>query len=160
MSEARSITLHRAFDASPEDVFRLWTDPALVSQWWGIKGSTIDGCHLDVRVGGRWHIEMRTASGRVYPNGGTYLEVVPNERIVFLNEPDPAIPEWNGDVPSPSRHTVTFDGTGERTMVTIDILFESKAERDRMVGLGMKNGLEQGLDRLQAFVTNLAHSDP
>ena len=95
MSEARSITLHRAFDASPEDVFRLWTDPALVSQWWGIKGSTIDGCHLDVRVGGRWHIEMRTASGRVYPNGGTYLEVVPNERIVFLNEPDPAIPEWN-----------------------------------------------------------------
>jgi uncharacterized protein YndB with AHSA1/START domain len=152
--------LRRTFDAPPEAVFRLWTDPALVSQWWGVKGSTIDACNLDVRVGGRWHIEMRTAGGRVYPNSGTYLEVVPNERIVYFDEPNPAILEWNGDVPSPSRHTISFDGNGDRTMVTIEILFASKADRDRVLRLGMKNGLEQGLDRLQTLIAHLARIDP
>lgn len=152
MSNDRSIVLRRAFDASPPEVFELWTDPVLVSQWWGIAGSTIVSCVLDVRVGGKWHIAMRTASGQIYPNGGTYLEVVPDKRLVYLDEPDASIREWKGQTPSASRHTVTFIGKPEHTVVTMQIVFGSRADRERMTGFGIQQGLEQGLDRLEALI--------
>lgn len=160
MADVLSLTLARAFDATREQVFALWTDPTLVAQWWGIAGSTIPVCDLDVRVGGRWRIHMRTAGGKTYPNGGVYLEVVPFERLVYSDEPDPSISEWDGTPPGFSQHTVTFAELGERTMVTLHILFASDADRQRMIGFGMKTGLEQGLDRLNALIAQLAPTDP
>lgn len=150
-----SFNLTRTFEAPVSLAYRLWTDPALVARWWGIAGSTIPLCELDVRVGGRWRIHMQTASGKIYPNGGEYLEVLPHERIVYTDEPDPSIAEWEGRPPGVSRHVVHFEPQGARTMVTLEVICASTADRDRLLALGMRNGLGEGLDRLAELIAVL-----
>ncbi len=142
-------TLSRVFAAPRDVVFAIWTDPKYVALWWGIAGATIPTAELDVRPGGRWRIDMRTASGTVYPNGGIYLEVVPNERIVSTDVSDPASPAWRDRAPPADRlNTVTFEDAPGGTRVTLRVQFQSAADRDFFVGAGMLQGIGQSLDRL------------
>lgn len=148
----RSFAIERTFDAPVERVFRLWTDPALVAQWWGIKDCTIPHCVLDVRVGGRWRIDMRTSSGALYRNQGTYLEIVGNSRLVYSDEPDPELREWAGKPPGQSRHTVTFTPDAQRTRVHFEVTLASTADRERLLALGMRGGWTQSFDRLEQLI--------
>ncbi len=149
---ARTIVLDRMFDGPADLIYRIWTNPAMVAEWWGVENATIPFCELDVRPGGRWRIDMRTASGRVYRNEGAYLEVVEDKRLVYSDIPDPDIPEWAGEPPASRVHTVTFEGQGEATHVLVEVAFETIADRDRMVAFGMPEGLAQGFDRLAVFL--------
>ena len=149
------LVITRIFDAPIELVYRLWTDPALVRRWWGIKGSTIPLCELDVRVGGRWRIDMQAPSGKIYRNGGEYLEVVPNERLVYTDVPDPTIAEWQGEPPLPRRNIVRFTEREGKTDVTLQIEFATDADRERMLNFGMDHGLRQSLDRLEELIASL-----
>lgn len=149
------IVLSRVFDGPPDLVFRIWTDPRLVALWWGVEGATNPTCELDVRPGGRWRIDMRTASGRLYRNQGVYLEVVENSRLVYSDIPDPDLPEWRGEPPGSRWHTVTFTGRGHQTHVTLEVRMESEADLDRMSALGMPDGLNQGFDRLARLLASL-----
>lgn len=146
--EEHSFHLERLFPAPPEVIFRLWTHPDYVQLWWGIKGSTIPFCELDVRPGGKWRIDMRTASGKVYRNQGTYLEVDAPYRLVFDDVPDPELDEWQGQPPGRSVQTVTLTGHEGKTRVRLDVHYASAADRERMLALGVREGMTQGLDRL------------
>ncbi|QKD02647.1 SRPBCC family protein [Mesorhizobium loti] len=148
----RSFAIERIFDAPVERVFRLWTDPLLVAQWWGIRDCTIPHCVLDVRVGGRWRIDMLTAGGALYRNQGSYLEVVENSRLSYCDEPDPEIREWAGKPPGQSRHTVTFTANGQRTHVHFEVTLASVADRERLLALGMRGGWMQSFDRLEQLI--------
>jgi uncharacterized protein YndB with AHSA1/START domain len=149
------LVITRTFDAPIDLVYRLWTDPALVKRWWGVRGSSIPLCELDVRVGGKWRIDMRAPSGKIYPNAGEYLEVVPNERLVYTDVPDPTIAEWQGEPPQPRRNIVRFAERGGRTVVTLQIEFATATDRERMLGFGMHHGLDQSLDRLEELIASL-----
>ena len=152
----REMVLSRVFRAPRALVFRIWTDPAHVARWWGIEGADNPVCELDVRPGGHWRIEMRTASGKTYPNRGTYLEVIPDTRLVYSDLPDPGIAEWGADVPPPRLHTVTFEDEGDETRVTLRVRLGSAADKARMLEFGMDRGLAQGLDRLERLLAALA----
>ncbi|BCG87001.1 activator of HSP90 ATPase [Mesorhizobium sp. 113-3-9] len=148
----RSFAIERIFSAPVERVFRLWTDPLLVAQWWGIRDCTIPHCVLDVRVGGRWRIDMLTAGGTLYRNRGSYLEVIENVRLSYSDEPDPEIREWAGKPPGHSRHTVTFTPDGARTHVHFEVTLASVADRERLLALGMRGGWTQSFDRLEQLI--------
>lgn len=148
----RSFAIERIFNAPVERVFRLWTDPLLVAQWWGIRDCTIPHCVLDVRVGGRWRIDMLTAGGALYRNQGSYLEVVENARLSYRDEPDPEIREWAGKPPGPSRHTVSFTPDGARTHVHFEVTLATAADRERLLALGMRGGWIQSFDRLELLI--------
>jgi uncharacterized protein YndB with AHSA1/START domain len=81
-SETERMVVSRVFDAPRELVWRAWTDPKYVMQWWGPKGFTCPSCTMDLRVGGKFHICMRTPDGQEFWNGGEYHEIVPHEKIV------------------------------------------------------------------------------
>lgn len=153
----RSFAIERIFNAPVERVFKLWTDPHLVAQWWGIKDCTIPHCAIDLRVGGRWRIDMLTASGALYRNQGSYLEIVENARLSYRDEPDPEIQEWAGKPPGQSRHTVTFTPTGARTYVHFEVTLASTADRERLLALGMRGGWMQSFDRLEQLIATGAH---
>jgi uncharacterized protein YndB with AHSA1/START domain len=153
----RGFAIDRVFNAPVERVFRLWTDPLLVAQWWGIRNCTIPRCELDVRAGGRWRIDMLTASGALYRNQGSYLEVAENARLSYRDEPDPEIREWAGKPPGESRHTVTFTPDGARTHVHFEVTFASAADRERLLALGMRDGWTQSLDRLAQLIGRSAN---
>ena len=152
----RSFVIERSFAASIELVFKLWTDPALVSQWWGIKGCTIPHCVLDVRAGGRWRIDMLTASGALYRNQGQYLEVIPNRLLRYRDDPDPELQEWAGKPPGPGVHTVSFEARGAITHVRLEVILATAADRERLLALGMRGGWTESFDRLEAALRNLA----
>ena len=81
-SSSRELSLTRLIDAPREKVYRAWTDPELLKQWFAPLPWTTPHVELDVRPGGSSLVVMRSPEGQEYPNPGVYLEVVENERLV------------------------------------------------------------------------------
>lgn len=79
------LVLMREIDAPREKIFRAWTDPELLKQWFCPKPWGVSHAELDVRTGGSSVIVMNGPNGEVINNRGVYLEVVPNEKIVFTD---------------------------------------------------------------------------
>jgi uncharacterized protein YndB with AHSA1/START domain len=81
----RELVLIRIIDAPCEKVFKAWTDPELLEQWFAPPPWTTPVADVDVRQGGANLIVMRDPEGHEFPNRGVYLEVVENERLVFTD---------------------------------------------------------------------------
>ena len=79
----RELTLTRILDAPRELVFKLWTEPHHLAQWWGPHGFTNPVCELDARAGGAIRVHMRAPDGTTFPMGGAFEEIVPPKRLVF-----------------------------------------------------------------------------
>jgi uncharacterized protein YndB with AHSA1/START domain len=82
-NEKERLVITRVFDAPRALVWKAWTDPKYVMQWWGPKGFTAPSCEMDFRVGGKFLWCMRTPDGQEGWNGGEYYEIVPHEKIVY-----------------------------------------------------------------------------
>jgi len=81
-NEQERMAITRVFDARRELVWKAWTDPKYVMQWWGPKGFTCPTCKIDLRVGGKFLISMKSPDGQEFYNGGEYHEIVEYEKIV------------------------------------------------------------------------------
>ena len=143
----RLLTLTRLFDAPPSAVFRAWTDPHLMQQWFVPKPWSIARIEIDVRAGGSNLIVMRDPEGNEYPNRGVYLEVVPDRRLVFT---DAYVSAW---VPSEKPFmtaVVTFDpeDDGRKTRYTAQAMHWSVADREAHEKMGFHEGWGQCADQL------------
>ena len=83
VNETERMVITRVFDAPRELVWKAWTDPKYVKQWWGPKEWTVTSCEMDFRVGGGFLICMRGPEGQELGNGGEYHEIVLHVKIVF-----------------------------------------------------------------------------
>lgn len=137
----REIVSERVFDAPRERVFAAYTDPELIPQWWGPRGTTTIVDEMDVRPGGAWRFVNRGPDGEESGFRGTYREVTPPERIVQTFE-------WEGMPGHVMVDTATFDDLGGRTKLTVTSLFHTSEERDGMLASGMERGLTETHDRL------------
>lgn len=81
----RELTLERVIDATPEHLFRAWTEPDHLKQWYCPKPWTVASAELDVRPGGSNTVIMCSPEGQEHPNHGAYLDVVRNDRLVFTD---------------------------------------------------------------------------
>lgn len=81
----RDLVLKREIDVPVELVWKAWTTPEHLREWFVPKPWTIASCELDLRPGGKFHTVMRSPDGQEYPNSGCYLEVTPNERLIFTD---------------------------------------------------------------------------
>jgi uncharacterized protein YndB with AHSA1/START domain len=140
----REIVLTRVLDAPREQVFDAWTDPVEVAKWWGPNGFTSTIRKMDVRPGGVWQLIMHGPDGTDYHNRSIYVEVVRPSRLVFDHASGPKF-----------RMTVTFEDLGGKTLLTMQHLFPTAAERDQCVqAFGAVEGGKQTLARLAAFLSN------
>src|SRR5688572_15011288 len=78
--------MSRVFDATPEQIYKAFTDPAIVPKWWGPAYLTTVVVEMDVRVGGKWRFVQRTPTGQEFAFRGEYLELVPNKKTVSTFE--------------------------------------------------------------------------
>jgi uncharacterized protein YndB with AHSA1/START domain len=151
----RELVATRVFDAPRALVFRAWTDPAQIGQWWGPRGFTTSTYAMDVSPGGVWRFCMHGPDGVDYENRITYLEVVEPERIVYDHD--------GGDDSEPVqfRATVTFEDQGGKTRLTMRMTFPTAEARDFTVEkYGAAEGLTQTLDRLGEHASKLASPRP
>ena len=81
VNEIERMVVTRVFDAPRELVWRAWTDPKYVMQWWGPKGFTAPVCQMDFRVGGKSLFCMRAPDGQECWNAVEYHEIVLHEKI-------------------------------------------------------------------------------
>ncbi len=96
--KTHSLKLVRTFDASPEEVYRAWTDPSVIKRWFGPTpefSTTI--AEVDLKVGGKYRIGMKSPDGELYVATGVYQEIVPNEKLAFTWR-------WEGDLPTFAIH--------------------------------------------------------
>ena len=149
----REITLTRTFDAPRALVFKAWTDPKHVAQWWGPKGFSNTDCEMDLRVGGGFVLHMRAPDGVIYPCRGVFREIVALERIVYAG---PASGDACGaGLPPNAVVTVTFEEDDGQTTVTIQTRLQSAADREAAVNRGFRIGWTDSFDRLAAHLSKV-----
>jgi uncharacterized protein YndB with AHSA1/START domain len=145
-----AIVTMREFDAPRDLVWRAWSDPKHLAQWWGPDGFTTTTSAFDMREGGVWRFVMHGPDGRDYDNRITFDVIEKPARLVYRHGDDVE--------PVQFRTTVTFEElSGNRTRVTLHAVFPSAAERDRVVrDHGADKGAMQTLARLADYVATLA----
>jgi uncharacterized protein YndB with AHSA1/START domain len=111
----RTLVLTRVLDAPREQVFRAWTDPNRVAQWWGPQGFVTTLCEMDIRPGGAYRFCMRSPAGTDHWKRGVYHEIVAPERIVFTF----AWEDANGQPGHETVVTIELEALGERTRLTL-----------------------------------------
>lgn len=141
----REIRIERVFDAPRDRVWRAFTEPELVAQWWG-RGNKLVIERLEVERGGHWRFVEHSDEG-VHGFEGRFREVTPPERMVQTFE-------WDGMPGYTVLETVELQDMGDgRTRVVNTSLFYTTEERDGMLQAGMEGGLNESyaaLDRLLA----------
>jgi uncharacterized protein YndB with AHSA1/START domain len=142
-ADGQEFVMERIFDAPRELVWKVMTDPARVTNWWGPRNYTTTVVEMDVRPGGKWRFINHTTAGEDVPFKGEYLEVEPPKRIVqtFI---------W--DVPGfddkAAVETLTLEDLGKRTKVVLRDRFPSAEDLQGAVSMGMVGGAIETWDRL------------
>jgi len=139
------LNLVRRYPVAPEKVWRAWTDPQAVRQWWGPgPGEPVAVAELDVRVGGRFRIVFGGPKGTDHEVQGTYKEVVPNRKLVFT---------WTWPKTTPEREslvTIVLQASGNGTELDFrhEQLFDEKVRDDH------KRGWSGSLDKLEQYLAS------
>lgn len=145
------LTITRVFNAPRDLVWQAWTDPDHIMQWWGPKGFENASCASDLRVGGRFRLEMCAPDGNVYPCVGAYTEIVPGERIVYASEADDSHPCGAG-LPPRATVTVTFAERDGKTTLTHHTRFETAARKGAAVKERYLTSWQEAFERLAESV--------
>ena len=152
MSADRELTLTRLIDAPREKLYRAWTDPTLLKQWFAPLPYTTPVAELDVRPGGSAFIVMRGPDGKDLPNHGVYLEVVPNQRLVST---DAYTKAWEPSEKPFMTLTLTFEDEGGKTRYTARVRHWTVADREAHEKMGFHQGWGLCTDQLSALVAKL-----
>lgn len=142
----RELVVSRMINGPARLVFEAWTRPELFQRWWVPKTApiTLLSCELDVRVGGQYRLVFGFhGSDQQMAFFGRYLEVVPNERIVWTNDEG----DEGGAVT-----TVTFEETGGRTRVVVHDLYPSKEALEEAIASGSTEGMPEQLEQLDEII--------
>ncbi|HET7855746.1 MAG TPA: SRPBCC family protein [Gaiellaceae bacterium] len=142
------ILITREFDAPKELVYKAFTTPELVRQWWHAKRGEMTVAEIDLRVGGKWRYVMVADGGTEVGFHGEYREIVPNERIVSTEI-------FEGYPDEEAVNTATFTEADGRTTLEILVQHSSKQARDMHIESGMEEGLQDALDLLEQVAVSL-----
>lgn len=143
----REIIITRIFEAPRELVWKLWTDPKLIPQWWGPRRYTGKVEKMDFKPGGVWRFVQRDSSGNVYAFNGVFREIFAPERLVYTFE-------FEGMPGHISIQTVTFEALDGRTKLTNKVLYSMVEDLEAMVKSGMEEGVVESMDRFAKILTN------
>ena len=143
----RELIVTRTFDAPPSTVYKAWSQPELFKRWWmpkSVTGVSLVSCDMDVRTGGKYRLEFGTGGPDTMAFYGKYLEVVPNERIVWTND--------EGEEGAVT--TVTFEEQGGKTLLNFHEIYPSREALEEALQ-GSAAGLPEQLDQLDELLSGM-----
>jgi uncharacterized protein YndB with AHSA1/START domain len=163
VNEIERMIVTRVFDAPRELVWKAWTDPKYVMQWWGPKGFTAPVCKMDFRVGGKLLCCMKSPDGQEFWNAVEYHEIVPYEKIVSLmyfsdskgNKIEPAQLGIEHEAIDGAYDVTIFEdlGNGQTKLTHI-----GNEPMESAKNSGQLEGWKEILDKVAAVVTKLAQA--
>jgi uncharacterized protein YndB with AHSA1/START domain len=148
----RDLTLTRIIDAPREKVFRAWTEPELLKQWFAPVPWTTPHAEMDLRPGGASLIVMRSPEGNDMPNRGVYLEVVKNQRLVFTDAYSKA---WEPADKPFMTVILSFEDQGGKTKYTALVRHWTAADKETHEKMGFHEGWGLCTDQLSALAAKL-----
>jgi uncharacterized protein YndB with AHSA1/START domain len=152
MTHDRELVLTRLLDAPREKVYRCWTEPGLLKQWFAPLPWTTPRAELDVRPGGTSFVVMKSPEGQEFPNSGVYLDVVTNERLVFT---DAYTKAWEPSEKPFFTGILTFEDEGGKTRYTARARHWTAADRETHEKMGFHEGWGQCADQLEVLAKTL-----
>lgn len=128
-------------------VYEAWTVPELLHRWWVPKSIDMSmvGCEVDARVGGSYRFVFEHPSFGTMAFHGRYLDVIPNERLVWTNE----------ESDSGAVTTLTFEEVADGTRLVMHERYPSKEALDAALA-EMEGGMAEQLDQLDELLSSLA----
>lgn len=149
----RDLVLSLVLNAPRDKIYRCWTETDLLKQWFAPKPWTTPKAVIDVRPGGASLVTMADEAGAEYPNAGQYLEVVPNERLVFT---DAFIGDWAPSEKPFFTGYLTFEDAGDgKTKYTAIARHWTIEDAQSHKTMGFHEGWKQCAMQLEALASTL-----
>jgi uncharacterized protein YndB with AHSA1/START domain len=149
----RELIITRTLKASPENLYRCWTEPALIKQWFCPKPWGVSHAEVDPRPGGRSMIVMRSPEGQEFPNAGVYLEAVPGKKLVFT---DAFVGDWEPAGEPFMVGIVTFEDNGDgTTLYTARVRHWTEDATKRHEQMGFHEGWSKCAEQLEDLARTL-----
>lgn len=154
----REVQFERVYDAAPEAVWKAWTDPEMIKQWWGPDNVLTPECEIDLRVGGKIYIVMEAGeamgpyAGTKWPMLGKFTVVEPNAKLAY------DVRAWVG---VKQNDETTIDQTTEltltpaengKTKLNLRAVIHKTGPGAKMAVEGMQMGFTQQLAKLEKFL--------
>jgi uncharacterized glyoxalase superfamily protein PhnB/uncharacterized protein YndB with AHSA1/START domain len=162
--EAQPFVISGTFEVSRDTLWKCFTDPERMRQWWGPKGVTIIASEMDLRPGGTYHYGMRTPDGKEMWGKFTYREIAPPEQLVLVNSfsderggltRHPLSPSW----PIEMLCTFSFVDTGGKAVFTVSWTPLNPTAQERATFDAGHDSMKQGwtgtMERLAAYLAKL-----
>ena len=167
----KEFVITRLFNAPKELVFKVWTDPEHIKNWWPVKPFIASRIEIDVREGGEYSYTMRSAEGQEFPPyQGKFIEIVENEKIVYSIDAFKQAEIWKmriGQKVGPevdfstlqSFVTVLFEDDGDKsTRLTFTQRFFNNDVRDAIAEMGAMEGWTVILQTLAEELTAIQNA--
>jgi uncharacterized protein YndB with AHSA1/START domain len=149
----REFIATRVINAPIALVYKAWTDPENIDKWWGPIGFSTTTSEMNVKVGGAWRYVMHGPDGTDYSSKVTYKVVIANERLVYDHAGEGDFSHIHFEV------TVTFVPDGNKTKLTMRMLWATVEEFKLIMNEFAKAANGQTLDRMEAHLASMADND-
>jgi uncharacterized protein YndB with AHSA1/START domain len=152
-ADPNDLVISRLVRAPRALLWRAWTDPVLLKEWWCPKPWTTEVRAFDLRPGGAFHTFMQGPEGGTSDNPGCFVEIVPLERLVFTTCLGA---DWRPGTPwMPMTAAITMGDEAEGTRYVAHVMHPDKATRDKHEEMGFFDGWNTCIDQLEAFARQL-----
>ena len=140
----RTLTLKRTFNAPIALVWKAWTQPEHIAQWWGPKGMQTKVVEHDFKVGGQWKYAMMMPDGNEFIGDGVYSEIIELEKIISSANFKP--------MTEGVEIQALFEANGDQTLFTFNVVHPTEEYCKQQEQMGFYNGWGSTFDRLENYV--------
>lgn len=153
-----TLTIQRGFAASRQLVWDCYTKSELLEQWFAPKPFTTKTQRMEFREGGHWLYAMVDPNGTEYWGRTDYLSIQPIEKYTALDGFCDENGVINSEMPR-ATWVVTFQETAGQALVHTVIQYESLADLEKIIQMGMETGLAMALETLDELLEQLQHNN-
>lgn len=149
----------RYYDAPRELIWKVWTQPAMLKEWWGPDNVSIPECEVDLRIGGRFYIVMEAGEamgpfkGTRWPMDAKFTTVEPNSKLAYTSKAWTEGDEQETIIEQTTE--ITFADENGKTKVEVKVIITSVGPKAGMAIQGMQMGFNQQFDKLEKYLAKL-----
>jgi uncharacterized protein YndB with AHSA1/START domain len=154
------LVLERVVDVPRERIWTAWTTPELLKKWFTPAPWMTVGCEIDLRPGGIFSSVMRSPEGQEFSNVGCFLEIVPNERLVWTSALAPGFRPVKRTVAEAGHEcgellftaVISLEPQGSGTKYSVLVMHDDEASCRKHEGMGFHEGWGAAFEQMLAVV--------
>ncbi|MBL8777558.1 MAG: SRPBCC domain-containing protein [Acidimicrobiales bacterium] len=158
LRKKKDLHFERTYAAPPDAVWRAWTEPDRLRQWWGPEKTEVAECEVDLRVGGRIFVvtvageAMGKYAGTRWPMDGIFTHIEDGQALRYDARSWTQGEEAGSTIVHTNDLALRSDDGGATTVVTLDVAITEIGPKAKMAAFGMKWGYKAQLDALEALL--------